>query len=423
MSNNGFGGSIPTLVGDVSKLTVLDLSRNQLDGSIPDTIKELSNLTTLYLQDNQLTGILSKDVAGLPSLTTFRVNKNELRGSIPGNLMQSKNGTSGVIVHLHSNQFEGKAPLITNAAYITDCGRPSAVQNPVTCASCTICCNIEEFCQKNHEVGTYSPTFFLVILMVPLFAFLLCLYVVCKKCHTWLSQSSLWKDIDLAEAIGGDSIYVFFLARNLPAWLIAFSCTAIQVNILLLYLRSVDIQEKSSDWEYTKLCPSYDLSCSDEKATTNGGYFLFFVTMAAWTSEDAISFIKLFVSAVKLKSIDCFLASTVLICLTVLCIYTSIVYNNAVATTDTELIMNAVVLLFVSELDERFYEIVRAIKPKWLQDMLDGVSKTVETRDGKGIISKLKRNVNSKRKNSRNDDNDSRNDDNYVVEEDGDPIQ
>ena len=205
-----------------------------------------------------------------------------------------------------------------------------------------------------------------------------------------IQNTSLWKDINLVQAIGSESIYVFFLARNLRVWLIAFVCTAVQVNILFRYLRAINVHHMSSDWEYTQLYPLYDLSRTDKKATTYVGYFLFGTTMAAWSLEDTVSFLKLFVSGIRMKSIDFFESST-LLCVTVLGIYTSIVYNPAVATMDTELIMNAVVLLFVSELDERFYEVVRAIHPQWLENVLHGVSKTVVNSNGKGLISKLKK--------------------------------
>ena len=116
--------------------------------------------------------MLSTTVAGLPSLTQLHVSYNEIRGTIPENLMKSTEG-SDLIVHLHRNQFEGKAPFITNAAYITDYGFLSAVQNPVTCESCIMCCNLDKQCQVNQHFGMFNPRAYNAFILLLLFICLL----------------------------------------------------------------------------------------------------------------------------------------------------------------------------------------------------------------------------------------------------------
>lgn len=44
-------------------------------------------------------------------------------------------------------------------------------------------------------------------------------------------------------------------------------------------------------------------------------------------------------------------------------LFTSIVYNIAIATSDTDLIMNAVIILFICDLDELMYDILIEINP------------------------------------------------------------
>ncbi|KAJ3068247.1 hypothetical protein HDU98_008598 [Podochytrium sp. JEL0797] len=52
----GISGNIPSLIGELSYLQVLDLSGNQFSGQIPTSFNALSMLTTLNIQGNSITG-------------------------------------------------------------------------------------------------------------------------------------------------------------------------------------------------------------------------------------------------------------------------------------------------------------------------------------------------------------------------------
>nr|XP_043638481.1 receptor-like protein 43 [Erigeron canadensis] len=56
VSNNEFTGPIPSYMGNLSKLESLDMSRNRLTGEIPHTLSSLTFLSSLNLSFNQLTG-------------------------------------------------------------------------------------------------------------------------------------------------------------------------------------------------------------------------------------------------------------------------------------------------------------------------------------------------------------------------------
>ena len=53
---NELAGTIPPAIGNLTKLTYLDLNYNQLTGTIPATFCKLTKLEKLYLFGNQLTG-------------------------------------------------------------------------------------------------------------------------------------------------------------------------------------------------------------------------------------------------------------------------------------------------------------------------------------------------------------------------------
>ncbi len=56
LSDNNLSGSIPSQLGKLSNLEILDLNSNQLSGNIPSQLGNLSYLEILNLGKNQLSG-------------------------------------------------------------------------------------------------------------------------------------------------------------------------------------------------------------------------------------------------------------------------------------------------------------------------------------------------------------------------------
>ncbi|MBT5722193.1 MAG: hypothetical protein HOI72_08405, partial [Candidatus Marinimicrobia bacterium] len=80
---NQLTGEIPSEIGDLINLTILNLSGNQLTGGIPKEIGDLTNLNELDLSNNQLTGYIPSQLGNLTNLTNFYLNDNQLTGQIP----------------------------------------------------------------------------------------------------------------------------------------------------------------------------------------------------------------------------------------------------------------------------------------------------------------------------------------------------
>lgn len=79
------GGSIPSWLGTLSKLTSLDLSENSFGSTIPSQLGLLTNMETLLLAGNDLTGSIPSEFNSLSMLTSFTAEENLLQESpLPG---------------------------------------------------------------------------------------------------------------------------------------------------------------------------------------------------------------------------------------------------------------------------------------------------------------------------------------------------
>ncbi|XP_011018201.1 PREDICTED: probably inactive leucine-rich repeat receptor-like protein kinase At2g25790 [Populus euphratica] len=82
MSDNGFNGSIPFSLGNISSLQVLDLSNNSLQGQIPRWIGNISSLKFLDLSENNFSGRLPRRFDTFSNLRYVYLSRNKLQGPI-----------------------------------------------------------------------------------------------------------------------------------------------------------------------------------------------------------------------------------------------------------------------------------------------------------------------------------------------------
>lgn len=83
LSSNRFEGHIPSVLGDLIALRVLNLSHNRLQGHIPPSLGNLSVVESLDLSFNQLSGEIPQQLASLTSLEVLNLSHNDLEGCIP----------------------------------------------------------------------------------------------------------------------------------------------------------------------------------------------------------------------------------------------------------------------------------------------------------------------------------------------------
>ncbi len=107
LSYNSLSGSIPVSAGNLAKLAALDLGVNSLTGNIPPGLGNILSLRYIFLHYNSLTGAVPPELGNLTYLRLLKLGNNELSGSIPPEL---GNLSSLQYLTLYKNRLEGGIP-------------------------------------------------------------------------------------------------------------------------------------------------------------------------------------------------------------------------------------------------------------------------------------------------------------------------
>lgn len=86
LSDQNLTGTIPSSIGNLTNLTLLELYNNQLTGSIPTSIENLTKLEIFDLNNNLLTGTIPAGIGNLTKLEILDLSTNQLEGTIPESL-------------------------------------------------------------------------------------------------------------------------------------------------------------------------------------------------------------------------------------------------------------------------------------------------------------------------------------------------
>nr|NIM13762.1 hypothetical protein [Candidatus Aminicenantes bacterium]NIM80428.1 hypothetical protein [Candidatus Aminicenantes bacterium]NIN19821.1 hypothetical protein [Candidatus Aminicenantes bacterium]NIN43697.1 hypothetical protein [Candidatus Aminicenantes bacterium]NIN86447.1 hypothetical protein [Candidatus Aminicenantes bacterium] len=107
LSNNNLSGSIPSTLGNLGSLELLNMCDNQLSGSIPSELGNLNSLWGIFLNTNQLSGSIPSELANISILQDLYLHYNQLSGSIPPEL---GNVSTLEGLNLSNNQLSGSIP-------------------------------------------------------------------------------------------------------------------------------------------------------------------------------------------------------------------------------------------------------------------------------------------------------------------------
>jgi len=186
--------------------------------------------------------------------------------------------------------------------------------------------------------------------------------------------------------MGKGSVYSFFLGNSKLAWLIALVTSAVQIWMLIPFITAGEFNlSQENDLEYTWKCTRSSDECHNTNSITPQGWAMAIVLVIVFVSKDLICGLKMVrLSGKKRHShslrVRFFTGGTILCFITTYIIYASVIYNKTIATSNTELIYNGVIILFINEIDEKIFELIDANYAKWI----DNVTKRKEQEENGG---------------------------------------
>jgi len=126
MMNTARTGILPSWLGELTKLVLLDLQSNRLNSTIPSELNHLSDLKFLLLNDNKLNGNIPNKLGTISKLEILLLDKNDLTG-----------------------QTDTLCNLTDKPVIIADC------ETELSCNCCSLCCSDDQP-KKCYDKGWLS---------------------------------------------------------------------------------------------------------------------------------------------------------------------------------------------------------------------------------------------------------------------------
>ena len=388
LSRNNFHGNIPSDIGFLENMREIKLHQNAFTGNIPTEIFNLKLIEQFELQSNSFIGTISTEIGNLKNATLISLSQNFLKGMIPTE-MEHLNKIERL--HLQDNFLTGIAPFMPKLQelgrslgeverYITDCGDPShLLASPLKCKSCTLCCNSDKLCQENR-IGQMSldKGAFIAVFGIPI-ALGFIFFVISYGSKGLYQRIQTWGNVSILREVDLDSTYCLCFSSTYVAWVIYLVVFTLQGCFYYMFLLASSFSSDSSDWQYTYQCQASSGSCENGSSVDTFGWFMFFVVTLFTLSVDCIKSTKLVLLSVAKLDLRMFINGFFHLGMTIFALFSSYYYNLALATTNTELIVNAVILLFVNDLDEQLMNAMQALAPGWVEMMYEEIKAYLAT--------------------------------------------
>jgi len=375
-SNNYFTGSLPLFGKSQHKLKVAKLNNNRFSGGIPASVEEMTSLDELLIYSNFITGSLPSQLGKLEDISSISVAYNLLKGTIPAEIssMQSLN-----LMHLHSNALTGNLNYFNYSieSFISDCGTTEVFPARTDCVDCSECCNVDGECitvadtwpKEYVKSAGLSPSVFVILFISGIAVILSVISVLIAITGNKLPNLPYV----VRQKFQEDSVYRWFLSTSKMAWFIASLSVAFQLFIAYMFLRAGDSTYGQNLWLYSMSCPDTRTWCSSQKKTSYTGWVTFVVVVAIFLLRDFLSGFLLFYESSVQINMRGTIAAIILLIITTLSCVASAIFLYATSISNIAIVQDAVIVLFLNDIDEQILMIIQTICPGWCDLVEDNI--------------------------------------------------
>jgi len=369
---------------DENGISKIELSNNFLDGTIISEIGYLEKLKFINLDGNRLKGYIPLELGNLKLLKSLSLSHNFLGGTIPLEVkaLLSSDSSNLSTLRIQQNNIVDSLEIKknNNITVIADCGKSLTSEPLIKCTGCTICCQSQSvtsecilmdrtfpslqspFSTKATELPTFSLFAVSVIFLSVVFSFF---SIVCYLIF--------WKNVkhvssDVIKTFQEISVYKFLLSRNKAAFIIAMFSIMIQLWIIYNFLSASDYTSKISDWVYELECPPGE-ECESNIRIEWHVWILFAIIVGLFLSIDFVDGWRMMCLGFKDWDWRNFFAGFVVFTVTLLSFVSSCLYNYATAMSSTDILINSVVIIFLTDLDEKLYQTLKHCYPRWVDNL------------------------------------------------------
>ena len=358
LSKNRFEGTISPFIGRLVNLREIQIGENQISGTLPQELFECWMIESIIFNKNNIGGSIPTEVGNLPNVKTIILDHNRFKGTIP---IQLENLTELNIIKLDHNLLTGVAPRIERRlSYTTDCGEPNtALSNPLSCDTCDRCCNSNGNCKDvvdRFYIPVYSFSFAIAIL-----ALMTSISVVY---FLKVIGYNLKKDKDLHLLYVKESTNSFIFSQKTSARVIYSLTIIFQTLLFIIYLLE---SERSSYTLNIPLVQGY-------------AWVSFSLVILCFLGADLVMSLSQLREGFLLNDNTLCVSGTVLFLITIVAMTTSFFYCSVSVENNTQLIVDAVVLLFIMDLDDRIFFICNKTAPNWTREVQKDVEINYKTR-------------------------------------------
>ena len=170
---------------------------------------------------------------------------------------------------------------------------------------------------------------------------------------------------DPSEIYTETSVHAFIFVDGKPARIIYFISICVQFALFIVYQLATELNKEDTDWQFTYQCPDNSIECINLKKVNKFGWAMFSIVIICFASPDVVMSLKQLERGIVDKEPVLIISGLVLLVLMITAINISYIYNRALAENNTDLILNAVILIFIIQLDDQIFIICKKVRPTW----------------------------------------------------------